>query len=296
MPAQIETAYSQKFSGNVRLALQQEQSMIEKYVTVDTQTGEGYRPEVTIGRVRAQKIVAKNEKKTPIEPDVDGRWIVPGDYDVGPIAHTFSDEIRLSNALNVEGMYVKTMVAAVNREIDTIIMNGYFGTNQTGKYGSSTATFDETNMRVAAGGTGLTYDKILEARKILMANQVNIEYEQPTMIITEKQWGDLMTDIKVINTDYTAVRRVDKAMIEDVLQFKIVVKSSTEFPYFVGSERRIPFFVKSGVLLNHFKSFEGEVTVNRNNRGNPTEAYGMFSANATRLDEKKCGEILCVEA
>lgn len=294
--AQIEVSYIQQFKDNVRLALQKTQSFMRPHVRYDTDVkGEGYRPEMTVGKAGYQRRDSRFERKTGQELPMASRWIIPYDYDVGPFYEDKLDRIR--NGLQLDGTYVTAAAAAIRRAEDDVTLAAIFASAKTGKNGTgAAAAFDTTNMRVTSGSAGLTVSKLVSAKKVLLKQQVDIMAEKPRIAVTEIQWGDLMNDITFTSGDFSPSRPLSKGEIEEYVGFQFVQFSSLEFPYLVSSERRCPFWVPSGVCLADYDLMEPTVRQATELRGNPWEVYAMFTLGASRLDELKVGEILCAES
>ena len=296
MPAQIEESWKHEYTDNVRLALQQKTSKLRSKVRTYSPTGsEGYRPELVIGKAHAQKRNTRYEAKTAQELDVDGRWNEPQDYDIGPFYEDSLDKVR--NGIGLSGKYTMAARAGVHREEDDIILAAMFADAKVGKNGSGTpVSFDSTNMRVAAGGEGLTVAKLTAAKAILMKQEVDLDEEKPQLACTEIQWRNLLADITVVSGDFNKSQPLPKGVVEEYVGFEFTFFSSNRMTYLVGSDRRCPFWVPSGIELGTWMEPDMDMRIAKELRGNPVEVYGMFTQGATRLDEKKVGDIICVEA
>lgn len=293
MAAQIETSWKYEYADNVRLALQQSTSKLEPFATVEAPMGEGYRPETQVGEATYQARTTRLEAKTAKELDIVGRWVEPFDYDIGPF---YDDKIdRIRNGISMDGQYTKAAVAAAMRAKDDVLLDAFFDDNKVGKNGSSTVSFDTTNMRVASGSAGLTVDKMIQMKEKLIFQEVDLDAEKPNIAVTEKQYRNLMTDILVTSGEFNDGKVLPKGVIEEYVGFNIIVFSSKRLTKLASGERRCPVWVKSGLLLANYDSLSTSIRVAEEMRGNPYEVYGMFTLGATRLDEKKCGEILCAE-
>lgn len=292
---EITVTHIQQFKDNIRLQLQKTMSIMRPYVRVDTDVkGEGYRPEMTVGKAGYQERNTRYEPKTAQELTMLARWCEPRDFDVGPFYEDRLDRIR--NGIEVSGTYVMAAVAAINRAEDDSILVAAFGSAKTGKNGSgAAATFDTTNMRVASGSAGMTVNKTIDAKQKLKKYHVDLRSEQPWLCQTEIQWANLMRDITFTSAEFQSGRPLEKGEAERVLGFQLIDHPSTEYAYLASSERRCLFGVKSGLLLADYDLEMPSIMQNTNMRGHPYEVYGMFSRGATRLDEKKVGEILCAE-
>lgn len=295
MTAQIEESWKYMYRDNVRLALQQKQSKLSAHVRTFSATGEGYRPELIVGEASAQERTTRYEAKTAQELDIDGRWNEPRDWDVGPFYEDKLDRVR--NGIEINGAYTKATVAAINRKKDDRILNAMFGSAKVGKNGGGTAqTFDTTNMRVAAASSGLTVSKLAQAKQILIKQEVDLDEEKPCLACTEIQWKNLLDDITYVSGDFNSDKPLKKGEVEEYVGFHIITFSSNRLTYLNGSDRRCPFWVPSGIELGMWDMSMPTIRKAEELRGNPTEVYAMFTLDATRLDEKKVGDILCDES
>jgi hypothetical protein len=297
MAAEIETSWKYEYADNTRLTLQQKQAKIAYAgaIRVETASGEGFRPEMTVGEAAVQERTVRLEKRTPQELGVNGRWLSPRDYDCGPYPEDVLDRVR--NGIQLNGTFVQSSVAAINRHKDRVAVTAMFGSASTGKNGTgSAATFDSTNMRVAAGGVNMTVAKLIDAKKKLIKYENDLDSEMPHVAMTENQWQSLMNDMKAISGDYNSEKPLLKGVIEEYVGFKIIVISSQRLNFLSSTDRRCPFWVPSGVYLGMWDNLTSDIYEDKSYRGTTYMVYSSYSMAATRLDEKKVGDILCTEA
>lgn len=296
MPAEIEESWKYEYSDNIRLTLQQKTPKIAMsgQIRVETASGEGFRPEMTVGEASVQERTVRLEKRTPQELGVNGRWLAPRDYDCGPYPEDVLDRVR--NGIQLNGTFVSSSVAAINRHKDSVVLSAMFGSASTGKNGTGpAATFDTTNMRVAAGSANMTVAKLVEAKEKLIKYENDLDAETPFVAMTEKQWKSLMNDMKLISGDYNSNKPLLKGTVEEYVGFRIITMSSTRLSYLSGSDRRCPFWVPSGVYLGMWDNMVSDIYEDKSYRGRTYMVYASCSMAATRLDEKKVGDILCTE-
>jgi hypothetical protein len=105
-----------------------------------------------------------------------------------------------------------------------------------------------------------------------------------------------MNDLKVISSDYNANKPLVKGQIEEYVGFKIHILSSRRLTWTSSSDRRCPFWVPSGVFLGDWANLESDIYEDKSYRGKTYMVYSQLSMGATRLDEKKVGDILCTES
>lgn len=294
--AQITVSHIQQFKADVRLTLQKDTSIMRPYIRVDTDVaGEGYRPEMTVGEAAYQLRNTRFERKSAQELPMAARWVEPFDYDVPPVLEDKLDRIR--NGMQLEGTFVNAVAAAIRRAEDDIVWAAAFGSAKTGKNGSgSAAAFDTSNMRVSSGSAGLTVNKTVTAKQKLIKYQNDLRSEKPWLVHTEIQWGDLMRDITYTSAEFQNGRPLQRGEAEELLGYTLILVPSPTYAYLASSERRCLFGVKSGLLLADYDLMDPTVRQATEYRGHPWEIYAMFTLGATRLDEKKVGEILCAES
>lgn len=297
MAAEIEEAWKYMYQDNIRLALQQKMPKIAKagVIRVESAGGEGFRPEMSVAAGTYQQRTVRNELKTVQELALTGRWVEPTDYDIGPYHDDKIDKIR--TGIEMTGTYTQSSVATVNRLRDDVVLAAMFGSAKTGKNGTgSAATFDTSNMRVASGSANMTVAKLIEAREKLIKYENDLDAETPYVAMTEKQWRSLMNDMKMISGDFNNNKPLEKGVVEAYVGFNIIVFSSARLTYTSSSDRRCPFWVPSGVFLADYDLMMPTIRKATEFRGEPYEVYTMLTLGATRLDEKKVGEILCTES
>jgi hypothetical protein len=297
MAAEIEESWKYEYSDNIRLSLQQKVPKIANAgdIRVETASGDGFRPEMTVGEASVTERTARLEARTPQELAVNGRWLAPRDYDCGPYPEDQLDRIR--NGIQLQGTFVSSAVSAINRYKDRLVLTAMFGSASTGKNGTGTAaTFDTTNMRVSSGSANMTVGKLIEAREKLLKYENDLDAEMPRVAMTQIQWRSLLNDLKLISGDFNSNKPLEKGVVESYVGFKIIVISSQRMTDVVSTERRCPFWVPSGMFLGVWDNMVSDIYEDRQYRGRTFMAYSSFSMAATRLDEKKVGEILCAES
>lgn len=288
---EIEKSWQYEFRNNIELLLQQKDSRFSGAVTVDTYQGEGGRP---VDQIRERDAIERvgRHGDTPIEETEHViRWIEPKDYEVP--ADLIDNVDRLRTGISFEGAYSRNHAAALNRAKDQTILDNFFGTNKTGKYGSGTTSFDTSGMQVAASSKGMTVDKLRQARKKLRANEVDLDSESAYVGITAEQEEDLLQDIQVTSRDFGGERAtlVDGKIMR-FMGFNFI--HSELLPVDGSSNRRCPFWVKSGVHLGMWGGPQTAMSIRADKR-HSLQIYSWMTLGATRLDEEKCGEILCAE-
>jgi hypothetical protein len=295
----ILNSYIESYQDNLQLLSQQRQSKFRNAVMVQSAKGEGAAPVDQVAEAQAVDINTRNQTKPLVPTTHDRRWVYPISKGWGDIC----DEIdKLKINIELTGAYTQTGIAAINREIDDEVIRGFFADANTGRSGGTTTSFPAGNVVAvgegASAATGMNVDKLLAARELIMANDVDIDdpMNQLYCAISPAQERDLLEQVKVTNTDYQ-----DNAILSGNGKglnrwFGINFIISTRLDADGNSYRRNPFWCKGGMNL----SFWTDVTANIKQRDDlhrdpyHVEVYSTFGA--TRIEEDKVIEIKCSEA
>ena len=280
--------YCKKFTDMYQILPQDKGSKLRPFVTVEGGlVGETAVAANQVGITAVHEVTVKNGDSPEDEVTTDRRWYVPKTFNWG---HLFDrlDKIRTMGDPN--NMYALAAKKAFGRNEDDTIIDAFFGVNKTGQYGETSKSFAAGNV-VAAGGTGLSTEKLIKARTILLANEIDLESERPVCVVTAKQEADLLADAKYNNIQW------GKPILEDGklktwLGFDFVHKEKLPLS---GSTRSIPIFVKSCMALGEWATMLIDFSSRKDKQSKPY-LYMEHTIGATRLDEKGCVSVECVEA
>lgn len=280
--------YCKKFTDMYQILPQDKGSKLRPYVTVQGGlVGEGAVAANQVGITSVQEVTVKNGDSPQNEVTTDRRWFAPKTFNWG---HLFDrlDKIRTMGDPN--NMYALAAKKAFGRNEDDVIIDAFFNANKTGQYGATSTSFSAGNI-VAASGTGMSVEKLLKARTILLANEIDIENERPVCVLTAKQEEDLMNDAKYNNIQY-GTPILDSGKLKSYLGFDFVHKEGLPIS---SSTRKIPVFVKSCVALGEWETMLIDFSSRKDKQSKPY-LYMEQTIGATRLNEKGCVEIDCTEA
>lgn len=289
MSANLPSLYAQQFSSNVELLLQQKLAKLRPFVTVGMYKGEQASPVDQIGSVSMAAAGSAFAAKTNTSAAVDRRWVLPADYELNQLIHSFD---KLKMVSDPESAYVQNAVAAANRQIDSVIVSAFFGTAKTGKSGSTNTAFPAGNI-IAASTTGLTLDKLLEGKKKLMANEVDMEGDEIICVVTSKQHQDLLALSQIQSSDFNNTKVLVDGKVTRFLGITFI--HSELLGTNASSERQVPMYAKSGMHLGIWNDIENNISKRNDLVGEPWQLYTKLSIGATRIEEKKVIQIACKE-
>ena len=290
MSFDVETARIQEYKNNLDIALQQRGSKLRNTVASATYRGKAGKAVDRVEPTAAQRVTARHADTPLISTPHSARWVYPADYDWADLIDSF-DQLRVG--IELTGAYTTNGAYALGRAIDDEIIAAFFGTAKTGENGAVATAFDSANNQIAAASSGLTLAKLKEAKKILMANEVDLDFDPVYCAVTAEQHEDLLNQIEVTSLDFT-----NRPVLTDgkVTRFLGIDFIHTERLDVDGSNsRRVPVWARSGMHLGLWDDIVVDVGPRRDKR-NAMQVYARVTCGATRLDEKRVVEVLCDES
>ncbi len=294
MSVNLPNHYVMQFATNIQLLLQQKGSKLRSMVMTGSHVGKQASPVDQIGAIAMQPVTTRFAPMGRVDAPVDRRWVYPSDFDLPQLIDTF-DKLRL--LIDPSSSYVQNAVYAAGRQMDDLIIDAMFGAAKTGEQGGTTTSFLAANQIAvnfgASSNTGLTVAKLREAKKKLMAHEVDLDSDPLTCIVTAQQHDNLLAEAQVISTDFNDRPVLVDGKINRFLGINFVHCERLDVDG--SSYRRVPVFAKSGMYLGMWDDVKTDISQRKDLQGLPWQAYVTMSAGATRLEEKKIVEIKCVE-
>jgi hypothetical protein len=296
MSYSILTHYVSQFSTNVELLLQQQGSRLRGIVKSGTHQGKQASPVNQFGATGYSRRTGKYEPITPTDAPTDRRWVYPITIDADPVFIDKYDNLR--SITDPTSSYVQNAVNSLGRGIDDVILEAYFGTNQTGETGGTSTTFLAANQVPVTTGkgsaTGINAKKIKAGYKLLLANEVDMDNDPIYCVINATQNDQLLDEAQIVSKDFNEKAILDKdGRIKQWLGVNFI--HSQRLTLNSSSYRRIPMFAKSGMYLGLFDDIKTEVQPRHDIKGHPMQVTAEMTIGATRLEEKKIVELICSE-
>ena len=288
MSFQVTTAFVQQYTTNVQLLLQQRGSKLRDAVTVGSYTGEAAKAVEQIGAVTAQRKTSRHSDTPLISTPHDARWVFPTDFEW---ADMIDDQDKLRMLIDPTSPYAVNGAYALGRAMDDIIIEAALGTAKTGEKGDVNTNFATATQQIANGGTGLTIAKLREAKRILMANEVDPSVDELYMLVTAKQLDNLLGTTEVTSSDFNTVKALVQGDVNTFMGFRFI--HIERLPVDGSSHRRVIAWAKSGVHLGMWNDINTRIS-ERADKSYASQVYVKGTFGATRTEEKKVVEILCV--
>lgn len=292
MSVNVPQHFAPQYATNIQTLLQQQGSRLRDKVMTGPQKGEAGSPVDQVGSINMLPVTTRFSPMGRVDAPLDRRWVFPNDFELPQLVDSF-DKLKL--LIDPTSTYVTNAVYAAGREFDKAILNAMNVTNYTGKTSSTNAIALPSAQKIAvnfgaSGNTALTVAKLKEAKKKIMAADVNLDADPLTCAITAADHDSLLSEAQVISTDYN-----DRPVLVEgrVIRFLGIDLVHTELVETSGGNRLVPVWAKSGVYLGIWEDIMTDISQRKDISSLPWQAYVKISIGATRLEEKKVVQITC---
>ena len=284
MSDQVNKAFVQQYANNVAHLLQQKGSKLRDTVMTSTATGKAAKVVEQVGAVNAQKRTTRHADTPLISTPHDARWTFPVDYEW---ADLIDDQDKVRMLINPQSPYATNGAYAMGRAIDDEILGAFFGDAKTGENGSTTEAGSGVST-VAAGSSGkLEIGQLLEGKRILMANEVDLDNDTIYMAITAAQHEDLLTMTQIQTIDSNSTKVLVDGRVRSFLGINFV---TTERIPNVGDPTPCPMWAKSGMHLCVWNDITTKIE-ERADKSFATQVYCKGTFGATRVELGKVVKI-----
>lgn len=294
MSTEIPVGFTEEFSANVELLLQQKPSRFRSAVRSFSYTGKSAQVVQQTGPIELVDLTTRHADTPIINTPHDNRWMFPAAKGGAQLIDWVDNYQTIAD---FQSSYVQNGAAAANRAIDRAIINAFFSeTTKTGEdHGTTTdwASFVSANAahQIAAGAAGLTIAKLRAAKQALMAAEVDVDSEMLFCALSASAHDDLLGQTQAVSLDYTDRAVLVDGRIRSFMGFNFI---QSELLGLTGAERRLPVWAQSGMAVGVWGDVKNSVTI-RNDKNDATQIYTSVMVGATRVEEKKIVEILVTE-
>lgn len=287
MSNQITNNFVQQFKETLYHLVQQKGSRLREHVTVEMVTGEhAYFDQ--IGATQAVERTARHSDSPLVNTPHARRRVPMRDFEWGDL---IDDQDKVRALVDPTSSYLRNAMWALGRKIDDLIIEAAFADAATGKTGGTLVPFP-AGQQIAAAASGLTIDKLLQAKQKLDAAEVDAD-DPRVIVCSARQIKDLLGTTQITSADYNSVKALAQGEIDTFLGFRFI--RSERLPQDGSSNRRVIAFARSGIGLAVGKDMKANVA-ERPDKAFATYVYACLSAGASRLEEERVVEIKCAES
>lgn len=291
MSSTVNTAFVQQFKSNLETLVQQEGSRLMPCVRVEKITGKYTHFDRLGSGVASEVLTRHGDTPDPLNLAHTRRRVILRTFDCAELVDN-ADKVRM--LIDPTSEYAKSISWALGRQADDIILSAL--------YGNAYATDSDdaqTSVALTAGqvvdedfnsesNSKLTLAKLREARRILAASDVNLDAEQPIMIISPTDMDALLAITAVTSSDYNTVKTLVNGRVDTFMGFKFIETTRLEqaaHKTYEGFVRCIAF-VPSALGVAVGRDMNVRIS-ERDDKRYSTQVYGAMDIGATRIQEEK---------
>ena len=189
-----------------------------------------------------------------------------------------------------QNSYAQSAAMAMGRATDDELIAAFNASAATGKTGS-TSTALPASQQIAVAATGLTIDKLREAKEILDLSDVDPS-EPRFLVASPKQFTDLLETTEITSSDFNTIKALVSGQVDTFLGFKFLM--SNRLPVDGSSDRLCFAWAQRGMLLAVAQDLVIRID-ERPDKSYATQVYAGLGIGATRMEEDKVVEIACDE-
>lgn len=292
----ITEAFIQQFGDNIRQLGQQRTSRLSPFVGVESGIVGTSKSTDRLAKTDTYQLTTRHGDTQYVNGVHSRRWLDLSDWAWADLV----DEMdKIKSLADIKSAYVQSAVAAHNRRRDQLIYDAARGNSR-----SPTGNIAlPSGQKIAVGGAGLTLAKILQAKEILDAAEVDDELEgdgqspnmaaKRVMVVTTKQITNLLGTTEIKSVDYNNVKALAMGQVETFCGFKFVRADSIVAK--VGSDRFCVAWSRGCVNLGVGMDQTVGIDV-LPGKNYSTQVYARQSLGAVRVEDEGVVEIACLES
>lgn len=290
MSTQINKAFETSFSDNFIHLASQKQSKLGgavRYEQVNDAKQFMFDRMDTVSMVQA---VSRHEDTPLTEVPFSRRRVTFNTYRAVDL---IDNPDRVKMAKDPTSPTMKQLTAAMNRQKDDVIISAALGNAFSVSSADAASTVAlPSGQAIANGGTDLTLAKLLQAKKILLSNDVDPGEEPMYVVVGPDQLEALLSVTTNTSVDFNSVRALMNAELDTWCGFKFII--STRLAK-TGNIRSCFAWAKSGIGL----AMNGTPNIRiseRSDKNYSTQCFVECSLGATRIEDEKVVKIDCDES
>ena len=241
MPNSIDDARVQAFNATVNFLYQQKVSRTRDMAGQEKSADGKLIHFDRLGTVTAVKRTNRNQPTNLVDIIHSRRAAAPSFYDLAlPVDPMDLDRIIIDPKSAYPQQIVASLVRALDAEMygpgGSTFTGGMRGSALAGETGTSTPVVLPAGQKIAAGGTGMTMAKILNASQLL--NTAEVPQEGRFALVNARAIQDMLGITQLTNADYTSVKALMSGEIDSFMGFKwrmynYVAEAGTFFAVFL---------------------------------------------------------------
>lgn len=296
MSTTVTQSMVQQFGTNYRILGQQKRSRLFTFCQPEGNIVGTSKSVERLGKTDAYDITSRHADTQYVDTPHSRRWLDLQDKGWADLVDEL-DKIKM--LADPTSPYVGLGVAALNRAKDDIILAAARGSARLGSGGTQALP---SGQKIAEGGTGLTLAKLLAAKEILDAAEVDEEMQaedgqspnmaaQRVIAVTTRQLTNLLGTTEIKSVDYNNVKALAQGQVDTFLGFKFV---RTERVAKVGTTRFVTCWSRGCVAFGWGKDIVTSIDP-LPTKNYSVQVYSRESIGAVRVEDEGVVEIGCFE-
>lgn len=296
MSNQIPTWMVQAYARNVHVLSQQKGSRLARTVRIDGDiVGERVHYD-RVGQAAAQRVTTRHGDTPIMNTPHSRRSAVMFDYDWGDLVDK-PDKLKTIN--DPTNSYQMAAMWALGRSTDDEIIDAMFGNASAGKTGATLVALpaaqkiavDDHTYDAGAGDVGLTVSKLILAREILTAAEVDEDLPM-YCVTTAKQISNMLATTEVTSADFNSVKALVQGTFNTFMGFEFV--RTQRLTLDANSNRQVGCYTGMTIGLGVPQETIVDIGPRRDKR-NATQVYASKSIGAVRIEDAQMVEVACKE-
>lgn len=284
----------QQFGTNFRILGQQRTSRLEGWCQMEPNIVGTSKSVERLGASEAYDLTSRHADTQYVDTVHSRRWLDLQDKAWADLVDEM-DKIKL--LADPTSPYNRIGVMALNRAKDKIIIAAAGGTARTG----TGFQVLPAGQKIAVGAAGLTLAKLLTAKEILDAAEVDMEQEmdgqapnmqaQRVMVVSTRQLTNLLGTTEIKSVDFNNVKALAQGQVDTFLGFKFI---RTEQLPKVGSDRLCYAWSRGCIAMGSGKDIITSIDP-LPTKNYSVQVYARMSIGAVRVEDAGVVEIACLE-
>lgn len=304
MSNQVDVNRNQMYSSSVYHQVQQKGSKLEGMVRKETVKGKTAFFD-SIGPVTALKKTGRHSNTPQIDTPHKRRMLTMADYEW---ADMVDDQDKLRMIWDPTSYYVQAAVMAFGRAKDDVIIESISGISRSGEEGETNVPLPTNRKIMANDGLGPSKLNVNTLRQIKYSFDKLDMDEKLFMAIDAKGVQDLLTDEKLTNQDFAAVKALVNGEVNSFMGINFVMinrlasqDGTLNFdndgsyngagPNNTDGYTKSLVWAQSGVIMAVGENVVTKIDA-RPDKSYSTQVYARMTIGGTRLEEEKVLEVL----
>lgn len=278
MAVTITDSFVKQFSGNIHDLLERDGSVLLPFVNVESVTGEKAFVE-RLGTLDVAKITSRHAPTVLQDPSHSRRMLQVEDY-AGAVMLDHQDKIKmLIDPLNP---YARKLATGMGRKIDDVIIEAALGTALAGENGGTSVALP-SDSKIVAGGTGLTFAKLMAAKTKFNANNYR---GRIYCVLTAAALEDLLNETEIQSADYNSIKALVRGEMNTFLGVEFIQLEATE----LVSGSKALFFGEDAIHFGRNDTLMVDID-KRPDINNNMQVLVRHSFGCVRLEEDRVVEV-----